>query len=164
MEWTLTSQLKYSFPIRWRALGRLVCFLTNRIVLFRSFESRILKMLSFFYYFLPTLSGNQSLVTWLISVREEPSFFNFFPDFVIRMWAVDIWKQNLSFFSFHLVLSLLGSQFCLGCCYLKAEPFLFFHLALPLLGSQSYLGCCYLKAEPFPFFIWFCLSWGVASF
>ena len=136
MVWTLTSQLTYSFPIRWRALGRLVCFLTNRTVLFRSFESRILKMLSFFCYFLPTLSGNQSLVPWLISVREEPSFFNFFPGFVIRMWAVVIWRQNLSFF---------------------------FHLVLSLLGSQSYLGCCYLKAEPFPFFTWFCLSWVVSS-
>ena len=37
----------------------------------------------------------------------------------------------------------------MGCCYLKAEPFLFFHLVLSLLGSQSYLGCCYLKAKPF---------------
>ena len=151
MEWTLTPQLKYSLPRRWRALGRLVCFLNNRIVLFLSFESRILKMLSFFCYFLPTLSGNQSLVAWLISVREEPSFLYFFPGFVIRMWVVVIWRQNLSFF-FHLVLSLMGSQFCLGCCYLKAEPFPFFHLVLSLLGSQSYLGCCYLKAEPFPFF------------
>ena len=37
----------------------------------------------------------------------------------------------------------------MGCCYLKAEPFLFFHLVLSLLGSQSYLGCCYLMAKPF---------------
>ena len=124
MEWTLTSQLKNSFPIRWRALGRLVCFLTNCAVLFRSFKSIILKMLLFSCYFLPTLLGNQSLITWFISVREEPSFLNFFlvlsfvcelllsegrtfPFFftwfclswvVSPIWAVVIWRQNLSFF------------------------------------------------------------------
>ena len=140
------------------------------------------------------------LITWLISVREESSFFNFFPVLspgspssvsleksvvcglllsegrafpfftwfclswvVSPIWAVVIWRQNLSFF-FHLVLSLLGSQSCLGCCYLKAEPFPFFHLVLSLLGSQSYLDFCYLKAKSFLFFIWFCLSLGVVSF
>ena len=178
MEWTLTSQLKYSFPIRWRALGRLVCFLTNRTVLFRSFESRILKMLSFFYYFLPTLSGNQSLVTWLISVREEPSFWIFspilsfvcelllsesrtFPFFstwlclswvVSSVWAVVTSRQNLSFFLFTwFYLSWVVSSVWAFVIWRQNLSF-FFHLALPLLGSQSYLGCCYLKAEPFLFF------------
>ena len=58
-------------------------------------------------------------------------------------------SEGRTFPFFHLVLSLLGSQSYLGCCYLKAEPFFFFfHLVLPLLCSQSYLGCCYLKAAP----------------
>ena len=64
-------------------------------------------------------------------------------------------SEGRTFPFFHLVLSLLGSQSYLGCCYLKAEPFPFFHLVLSLLGSQSYLGCCYLKAEPFFFFFFF---------
>ena len=59
MEWILTSQLKYSLPVKWRLLNWLVCFLTNCVVLFRSFKSRILNMLLFFCYFLPTL--------WIIS-------------------------------------------------------------------------------------------------
>ena len=107
---------------------------------------------------------------------------------VSPIWTVVIWRQNLSFFStwfclswvvslfelllserrtffiFHLVLSLLGSQSYLSCCYLRAEPSPFFHLVLFLLGSQSYLGCCYLNAEPFLFFTWFCLSWVVVLF
>ena len=49
MEWILTSQLKYIFLVRWWPLGRLVCFLTNCMVLFRSFKSRILNMLSILY-------------------------------------------------------------------------------------------------------------------
>ena len=110
------------------------------------------------------------LITWLISVREESSFFNFFPVLspgspssvsleksvvcglllsegrafpfftwfclswvVSPIWAVVIWRQNLSFF-FHLVLSLLGSQSFLGCCYLKAEPFPFFSPGSVSLG------------------------------
>ena len=59
----LTSQLKYFFLVRWWPLGRLVCFLTNCMVLFRSFKSRILNMLSFFCYFLPNLLGNQSYLS-----------------------------------------------------------------------------------------------------
>ena len=59
MEWILISQLKYSLPVKWRLLSWLVCFLTNCAVLFRSFKSRILNMLFFFCYFLPTL--------WVIS-------------------------------------------------------------------------------------------------
>ena len=54
----------------------------------------------------------------------------------------------------------------MGCCYLKAEPFLFFHLVLSFLGSQSYLDCCYLKAEPFilfSFFLFFFFSSGSVS-
>ena len=40
----------------------------------------------------------------------------------------------------------------------EGKTFLFFHMVLSILGSQSYLGCCYLKVEPFLFFTWFCLS------
>ena len=65
-------------------------------------------------------------------------------------------KITRTFPFFHLVLSLLGSQSYLGCCYLEAKPFgFFFHLVLSLLGSQSSLGCCYLKAEPFFIFYFF---------
>ena len=138
-------------------------FLTSCIVLFRSFKSRILKMLLFFCYFLPTFSGNQSIITCPISVREEPSFFFNFPRFchpvhlVLSLLGSEFYLgccylKAETFPFFHLVLSLLGSQSYLGCCYLKAETFLSFHLVLSLLGSQSYLSCCYLKAEPFPFF------------
>ena len=43
------------------------------------------------------------------------------------------------------------------------RTFPFFHLVLSLLGSQSYLGCCFLEAKPFRFFFtWFCLSWVVS--
>ena len=55
-------------------------------------------------------------------------------------------SEGKTFLFFHVVLSILGSQSYLCCCYLKVEPSLFFfHLVLSLLGGQSYLGCCYLK-------------------
>ena len=44
----------------------------------------------------------------------------------------------------------------------EGKTFLFFHVVLSILGSQSYLCCCYLKVEPSLFFFtWFCLSWVV---
>ena len=98
------------------------------------------------------VSSQRSLSSWINRTQCVFNFTWFCLSWVVNpIWAVVIWRQNLSFF-FHLVLSLLGSQSYLGCCYLKAEPFLFFHLVLSLLGSQSYLGCCYLKAKPFLFF------------
>ena len=122
-------------------------------------------MVSLFCYFLPMLLGNQSLITCLISMREEPVFLSFFrlvlspcsPDSVSLgqsvLFGLLLSKgRTFLFFFFHQVLSLLCSQSYLGCCYLKAELFFFFHQVLSLLGSQSYLGCCYLKAEPFFFF------------
>ena len=72
---------------------------------------------------------------------------------------------------------------CLALNLSEGRTFPFFHLVLSLLGSQSYLGCCYLKAEPFFFFspgsaslvqsvlfglllskgsTWLCLSWVVS--
>ena len=172
MEWILTTHLKYSFPVRWRSLSRLVFFRTNFIVLFRRFESRIQGMFSFFvvsYPFSWVIRCN-----WVIRynlqlpVRKGPVFFLFSSCFVTRfnwfclswvatpIWAYVIWMQNLSLF--FTLLSLLCSQSYLDCRYMKAEPFLFFHLVLSLLGSQSYLSCCYLSAEPFLFSTWFCLS------
>ena len=68
-------------------------------------------MLSFFCYFLAILWANQPLITCLITVMEEPVFSQFF-----------VWFCHPA----HLVLSLLGSQSYLGCCYLKAELFFFF--------------------------------------
>ena len=90
-------------------------------------------------------------------------------------------SEGKTFLFFQMVLSILGSQSYLGCCYQKVEPslffspgsvslgwsilfglllsegktfsFFFFHMSLSLLGSQSYLGCCYLKAEPSLFFL-----------
>ena len=169
---TLTSQLTYSFPIRCRALGRLVCCLTNRTVLFRSFKSRILKMLSFFCYFLPILSGNQSQITWLISVREEPSFFNFFPVIRIRavanlfglllsagrtfpffftwfclswvvspIWAVVIWRQNLSLFFTWFCLSWVVSP--IWTVVIWRQNLSFFYLVLSLFGSCFILDCAF---------------------
>ena len=128
------------------------------------------------------------LITWLISVREESSFFNFFPVLspgspssvsleksvvcglllsegrafpfftwfclswvVSPIWAVVIWRQNLSFFFTWLCLSWVVSPIWAVVIWRQNLSF-FFHLVLSLLGSQPYLGCCYLKAEPFPFF------------
>ena len=103
---------------------------------------------------------------WAVVIwRQNLSFF--FTWFCLSrvvspIWAVVIWRQNLSFF-FHLVLSLSGSQSYLGCGYLKAEPFFFFTWFCLSWVVMSYLGCCYLKAEPFLFFFtWFCLSWVVS--
>ena len=51
------------------------------------------------------------------------------------------------------VLSHLGSQSLMDCCYLKAEPIIIiiiiiilYQLVQSLLGSQSNSDCCYLKA------------------
>ena len=153
--------IKYSFPVRWQALGRLTCFPTNFIVLFRSFKRRILNMPSFFCYFLPIFLVNHSLITFLISVCEELVFFFFASCFVTRftwfclswvvspIWAVVILKVGnfLSIF-FRLARSILGSQSSWAVAIRRQNFSLFFHLVLSLLGSQSYLGCCYLKAEP----------------
>ena len=74
-------------------------------------------------------------------------------------------SEGKTFLFFQMVLSILGSQSYLGCCYQKVEPSLFFfQLVLSLLVGQSYLGCCYLKEKPFLFFFftWLCLSWVVS--
>ena len=101
-----------------------------------------------------SVSLGQSILFGLL--LSEGKTFSFFFTWLCLSWVVSpIWLllpegRTFVFFSY-LILSLLGIQSYLGCCYLKAEPFLFFHLILSLLGSQSYLGC-YLKAEPFLFF------------
>ena len=58
----------------------------------------------------------------------------------------------------------LGYSILFGLLLSEGKTFLFFffffHMVLSLLGSQSYLGCCYQKVEPSLFFFtWFCLSW-----
>ena len=149
--------LQIFLPCKATGSWQVYVFLKSFILPFRNFKSRILNMFWFICYFLLILLDSQSLITCLISAKEEPVFFflfssGFVPRFtwfclswvVSPIWAVVIWRQNLSLF-FHLLLSLLGSQSYSDCCYLKAEPFILFF-------------------SFFFFFIWFCLSWGVGSF
>ena len=54
----------------------------------------------------------------------------------------------------------LGYSILFGLLLSEGKTFLFFQMVLSILGSQSYLGCCYQKVEPSLFFFsWFCLSW-----
>ena len=133
--------LQIFLPCKATGSWQVYVFLKSFILPFRNFKSRILNMFWFICYFLLILLDSQSLIACPISAKEEPVFF--FLIFVLFRPPI------------HLILSLLGSQYYMGCCYLKAEPFLFFHLVLSLLGIQSYLDCCYLKAEPFILFFFF---------
>ena len=133
--------LQIFLPCKATGSWQVYVFLKSFILPFRNFKSRILNMFWFICYFLLILLDSQSLITCPISAKEEPVFFCL----IFVRFCPPI----------YLILSLLGSQSYMGCCYLKAEPFLFFHLVLSLLGSQSYLDCCYLKAEPFILFFSF---------
>ena len=124
--------LQIFLPCKATGSWQVYVFLKSFILPFRNFKSRILNMFWFICYFLLILLDSQSLITCPISAKEEPVFF-FFLIFVLFRPPI------------HLILSLLGSQSYMGCCYLKAEPFI-------LLFSFFF------------FFIWFCLSWGVGSF
>ena len=46
----------------------------------------------------------------------------------------------------------LGYSVLFGLLLSEGKTFLFFHMVLSILGSQSYLGCCYQKVKPSPFF------------
>ena len=46
----------------------------------------------------------------------------------------------------------LGYSVLFGLLLSEGKTFLFFHMVLSILGSQSYLGCCYQKVEPSLFF------------
>ena len=83
-------------------------------------------MVLLFCYFLPMLLGNQSLVTCLFAMREEPVFLSFFrlvlspcsPDSVslgqsVLFGLLLSQGRTFLFFLFHLALSLLGSLFIL---------------------------------------------------
>ena len=106
-------------------------------------------MVSLFCYFLTMLLGYQSLITCLISVRKEQVFLSFF-----RLILSPCSRDSVS----------LGQSVLFGLLLSKGRTFLFFffHQVLSLLGSQSYLCCCYLKTELFFFFTRFCLSWAVS--
>ena len=143
-------------PCKATSSWQVYAFLKNFILPFRSFRSRILNMFWFICYFLLILLDSQSLITCLISAKEEPVFF-----FLIFVrFCPPIYR----------ILSLLGSQSYMGCCYLKAEPFLFFSPGSVSLGQSVLFGLLLSEGRTFHsfffffFFIWFCLSWGVGSF
>ena len=114
-------------------------------------------MLTSCRYFLPILFGYQSLITCLISVREQPLFFWSGSSGSVSLLKSVLFRLQLSegrtfpFFSL-LVLSPLYSEYYLGCCYLKAESFLFFSSSSVSLRQSILFGLFLSEERTFPFF------------
>ena len=106
-------------------------------------------MVSLFCYFLPMLLGNQSLITCLISMREEPVFLSFF-----RLVLSPCSPDSVS----------LGQSVLFGLLLSKGRTFLFFFFTRFYLSCVvSLIWAVVISKQNFSFFFTrFCLSWVVS--
>ena len=135
-------------------------------------------MVSLFCYFLPMLLGNQSLITCLISMREEPVFLSFFrlvlspcsPDSVSLgqsvLFGLLLSKGRTFLFFFSPGFISLVQSVLFGLLLSQSRTFLFFSPGSVSLGQSVLFGLLLSQGRTFLFFlfIWLCLSWGVCSF
>ena len=146
--------LQIFLPCKATGSWQVYVFLKSFILPFRNSKSRILNMFWFICYFLLILLDSQSLITCPISAKEEPVFFFFLfsscfvPRFtwfclswvVSTIWAVVIWRQNLSFFFTWFCLSWVFSPIWTVVIWRQNLSFFFFFFFFFFQSGSVSLG------------------------